>query len=352
MTAPSTLAFSRVETDVLKGLAILGMFVHHLFALPGLIRPPAEYLPLLPGMPLEYMLGRYGKVVVAIFLMISGYGLARAALAGAPGGLRRVLARLLQFAGVFWFCFAVLVPIGALFFSDRLFEGTPRYALDPYRLVPNALMLRHDYNYEWWFTEAYALVLLASPVLLALALARRMVWAVPVSLGLFGLGAVMDMLRLDPEPLSLSAGLIWQFPFVMGALIARHGDRVALTAPRAAGAAVLLGAMTLVVEAMAPFAMTPALILSAPLSAVLWIWAARHMGRMTRPLAALGALSLPLWLIHSFFAYYFLQTFIYAPRLSLLVMANLLACSVATAWGLEWLRRAMLRGVAVARRPA
>lgn len=326
---------TRAEAERIKGAAILLMFVHHLFGLPGLIDPPAGYVGIIPGLPLEYWLGRYGKVCVAVFLFLSGYGLA----AKGPEPLRATLRRILRFMGVYWAYFAVFVPIGAVFFGDLLLNGTPRYAITPYRLITSLLTVRTEYNFEWWYAETYLLLLmLAGPLL---ALATRPLLAIGGSLLAFGVGAALDVARIDTPLVSVSNLLIWQLPFVAGMLGQRAG--VEVTARRAAGAAAALLVGFALVEVAVPFAMTPYVLITVPLTMVWLVWAVRHIGRAGEVLAWLGGLSLQLWLVHTFFCYYFAQPFIYAPRLSVLVLANLLLCSLAAVLVIEALRKRALR---------
>lgn len=338
MTRAAASRITLQESLALKGLAVLLMFAHHLFGLPSLIRPPAEVVPLIPGVPLEYLLGRYGKVVVALFLFLTGYGLALKAGVSLGDQLRR----LWRFVARFWFYFAIFVPIGILFFPEVELRGEPRYSADLYRLVTNALMLRHDYNYEWWFTEPYVMILLAAPLILR-AVARAPRAALLVSVLAFGFGAVMDMRRLDPPLVSVSAGLIWQIPFVMGALAVRWPNALSVTAAAGLVSGLALVVLVLTVDSLAPAMMTPALIMTTPLTVVFWLWALRRLPRTQVPLAWLGGVTLPMWLVHSFYCYYFAQPLIYAPKLSVLVFLTLLATSLATVLPLEAIRRRLFK---------
>ncbi|MBY6003753.1 acyltransferase [Salipiger bermudensis] len=317
---------------ILKGLAVLLMFAHHLFGLPTLIHPPAAYVSTVPGLPLDYMIGRYGKVCVALFLLLTGYGLAASGAVDRAATLRRVR----RFFMAYWVYFALLIGIGAVFFGDVMTGRGPRFSVEPVRLVTNALALRHDYAYEWWFAEVYLLLLLLSPFLVPLG--RRPGALLASCLLAFVAGAALDVAGLRLPVLTPANLLIWQLPFVFGVVLATQDlprMRAALTPLRAA---ILLVAGTVAVELAAPKAMTPWLILSCPASLILLH---RLIGLRRAPTAALafiGQRALPLWLVHPFLCYYFAQPLVYAPRWAPLVFLWLLILTLAIVLPVEALR--------------
>lgn len=306
---------SRAETRTLQGLAVLLMIVHHAFGLPGLIDLPATYIGLIPGVPFEEYLGRYAKVCVALFLMISGYGLTRQNGPWWPKTRRRVWA----FFRVYWVWFVVLVGIGALFFADVQGHDGPRFSTDPTRLVTNAFALRHDYAYEWWFAEVYLVLLVLAPAICRLG---RWPWLLLAgAVAAFCLGAALDVLRFKTPVFSLSNLLIWQLPFVCGVLLAQ-GTGPARRLPPAWLSGFVVGLGFLAVELLAPRAQTPWLIVSSPLSFVALTAVLRLLPRAgARCLDILADRALSLWLVHPFLVYYFAQPLIYAPLWAPIVLA-------------------------------
>lgn len=72
------LEFTKEHTLVAKSIAIILMFIHHLFAFPN---RGGIYFTVLPifeigGKNIEYHLAIYGKICVAMYLFLSGYGMA------------------------------------------------------------------------------------------------------------------------------------------------------------------------------------------------------------------------------------------------------------------------------------
>lgn len=337
----SGFAISRAQSDRLKGAAILLMMAHHLFGLPTLIEPPNAYMPLIPGLPFEYWIGRFGKICVAMFLLLSGYGFA----VGAQGRSMGYFAgKAWRFLLAYWPYFLLAFAAGHLFFQERMANGNLRFPTDPLDIALNALALKNTMAFEWWFAETYMLLVLATGSLLWAARWRLALLA--GSGAAFVAGSVMDMARFDTPVVSIANLLIWQLPWVIGIVLAR--PLPALVASILTTSKVVAGLLLSVVlgfalvERFAGFAMTPFLIVAAPVvvvaSATLW-----RQPRSGGALQWLGSYTLGLWLVHPFFCYYFFQTQIYAPRLSPLVFAAVLAASLAVVLPVEWLRKVAAR---------
>ena len=329
-------AISRGASAWLKGIAILLMLAHHLFGLPSLIEPPNAYVPLLPGMPLEYWIGRYGKICVGMFLLVSGYGLA---VGGRGQNWRWFAVRAWRFLLAYWPYFMLAFTIGSLFFQERMANGNLRFPADPVGIALNALTLKNTMAFEWWFAETYLLLVLLTPLLLRVA-GRRAALLVGSTL-LFAAGSAMDLAKIDLPVVSLSNLLIWQLPWVIGMLLAGSLPewlaRLLASRPLAwlALAAMLTGFA--VVQRFAGFAMTPFLIVASPVFAVALVTlTGQHERRGV--VRWLGGYTLGLWLVHPFFCYYFFQSAIYAPRWSPLVFAALLLASLAVVLLVQGLR--------------
>ena len=328
----------------IKGLAILLMIAHHAFGLPGLIAPENTPAEVIPGLPLAYWIGRFGKICVALFLFLSGYGFAMRMKDGAAPRWGYFAGKAWHFLLAYWPYFLLALVIGNLFFQQRLPSGNLRFPADPVNIVLNALTLRYHMAYEWWFAQTYLLlVLLARPLLQA---SKRPLVLLLASLAGFALGAVLDVIKLDPTPISFANLLIWQLPFVCGVLAARWEVPVpalvgARTAAWLALAAVLAGFA--LAEWIAPAAMTPYLILATPafMIALVTLWGGAD-NRATALLGWLGGLTLGLWLVHPFLCYYFAQDWIYAPHWAPLVFAFLLAASLAVVVPVEWVMRKVM----------
>jgi len=334
-------AISREASAWIKGVAILLMLAHHLFGLPSLIEPPNAFTPLIPGVPLEYWIGRFGKICVGLFLLVSGYGFA---VGGSGQGVRWFASRAWRFLLAYWPYFLLAYTIGSLFFQERMANGNLRFPVDIVGIALNALTLKNTMAFEWWFAETYLLLVLLTPLLLRAAGHRSAMLA--GSAVLFAVGSAMDLAKIDLPVVSLSNLLIWQLPWVMGMLLggplpARMAE--ALISPTL-GWAALAGMLAgfAVVERFAGFAMTPFLILASPVFAVALVTLTGAHKR-PGPVRWLGGYTLGLWLVHPFFCYYFFQSEIYAPGWSALVFGALLFASLGVVLLVELLRNSAAR---------
>lgn len=69
--------FSKSDTRVIKAVAILLILEHHLFFFPERLPGDITYLSLFKiyGKSIEYYIGAFALVAVAVFLTLSGYGM-------------------------------------------------------------------------------------------------------------------------------------------------------------------------------------------------------------------------------------------------------------------------------------
>lgn len=111
--------FTRTDTKVIKGVAVLLMLMHHLFYFPD-NRPYSmpevrQNLPNFMGQGLETMLGIFGVICVPIFFFLAGYGLY---LQTRRDGFRWKSAswRCIRSIGRF---FSSLSPLGSCFSATR-----------------------------------------------------------------------------------------------------------------------------------------------------------------------------------------------------------------------------------------
>lgn len=319
------------DSSYLKGVAILLMLWHHLFAFPERLGPGVAWQPVWPGVPVEQQLALFGKICVPMFLFLSGYGLARSQR-------QDYLRRALHFIGTCWFYFAVFVPIGLIWFADqRMFEGDAlRFVSDGRRLLSNLFFINTTYNGEWWFGRLY-LELMLVLVLLGRWRSRGLVALLGLSLLAFAAGVE---LRGAPGSLAHLTGelLLWQWPFALGWLSARH-DLGWLHTPRR----IMLLIWALLCGGLYLFGGIPGLIVAVPFFVLLLLGLPKLPD--SGVLQLLGRYSSPMWLVHSFFCYYYAQPLVYAPGNPLLVLLLLTLFSLGSAMVLEHLRLALLRPV-------
>lgn len=327
----------------IKGILILMMVVHHVLGFPYQMSFFAEgMIPVFPA-SLEQFAGTLGKVCVPIYLMLSGYGFS----ARGRTDFRYYLDKTSRTFGVFWFYFAIFVPIGLIWFRDVRFfyaEGY-RYRADALQILGDAFAVTNRFNDTWWFLRSYLVLTLAGGILVRVAHRSPPLLAAG-SAALFALS-----MRLFPDPShapqdALLGVLFWQFPFVLGILLERHAaGRVSpFRTPGDLGAAFVVSLVALS-GALLHLRMTWQIWASLP---VLLAMAAvlPRLRRLQGVLAFLGRHNQPIWLVHAFFCYYYWQPQMLLVRHSLLVVAFVFLASLATSIACEPLRNGIGRFLA------
>lgn len=156
----SATTFSREDTKLVKGFAILLMLYHHLFAFSDRIQDGNSYIPLLTFTSVNSaeLVGLFGKMCVALFLFLGGYGTwmsyqAKRARLAAGGNVDEVqtnrllsdftLAKVKSLYIPYLKVFAIVVPI-SIALDD------PRVQASLSALFWNITGLQITYNGEWW----------------------------------------------------------------------------------------------------------------------------------------------------------------------------------------------------------
>lgn len=158
-TKSNSVVLTKDYSNMMKGVAVLMMIVHHLWGFP--CRIPGLHI-----LHIEEQMGIASKICVSIFMFLSGYGLY---YTFKRNGSVHVVKRLKGIYERFWKIFFIFVPLGFLFF-DRSFH------LQEFLL--NLFCLDYSYNLEWWFMGTYIELLLLLPLVLRLDTKRYFLIAV------------------------------------------------------------------------------------------------------------------------------------------------------------------------------
>ncbi len=165
---------SREQSAVLRGLAILMMIYHHIFATPELYG--LEYFSVLRfgEVNVELYLAWFCKIALGIYLFVSGYGMyyvlkKRSVKDPAEetfavyllGCYRQSFAKLGRLYAQYWY--ALVVSMAVIFLLD---PDAPVFSLREFLL--NMLGISNSYNATWWYILQYVKMLLLLPLVAAL----------------------------------------------------------------------------------------------------------------------------------------------------------------------------------------
>lgn len=334
--------FTRRDTKIIKGIAICLMLYHHLFAFPERATEYGENFVSLfywGETNLSVCLGAFGKICVPLFTLLSGYGCYMASLreSDAHALVRRHIAGLYK---SFWMVFFVCLPV-------LVYKRLGMRSLLLREIIYNFLGLSVSFNEEWWFVLPFAVLLVLFPSIkrfierknasvyidffYLVALNTVIVYIIPAAMEtrLFSsLGETVFWARAE-EVLEILPAYITGCIFARWDILTRVKSRLGA---RPLWCLAALGGM-LAVFVVRPYNrlyydFVNAGVFTLCLTVLLPLKPMKYIGYA---LEKLGEESTFIWLIHTFFCYYWLQHLVYLPKYSPLIFLWLLAMSYAAA---------------------
>lgn len=327
---------SREQSAVLRGIAILMMIYHHVFATPEIYG--LEYFSVLQfgGINLERYVAWFFKIALGLYLFVSGYGMfyvfkkrpvkdpAKESFAGyLLGCYRQSIAKLGRLYAQYWYALVVSMALVFLFDPDA-----PVFSLKEFLL--NMLGVSNSYNATWWYILQYVKMLLLLPMVAALFYKftdraqekkKWMFYAVVAAAALLCLAgayfwnpALMELIVKAAHGLRISFTLV----FIVGYLAARFSvyQRIAgmkIFGEGVSGQAVSERKMLLAGVAALTFSVIVRVLLSddpayakmdfliVPVFIFGVLTVLKRLPRLSAVLRFFGGLSTYMWLIHIFF---------------------------------------------------
>lgn len=332
--------FTRKDTKILKGVAICFMLYHHLFAFPERVMAGSFVsLYYFGDTNLSVCLGAFGRICVPMFTFLSGYGcyMAAAKTDDMAGLVRR---RLWGHYKTFWMVFFVCLP--GLIYTHRAMRSTLLY-----ELIYHSLGLHTSFNDEWWFVLPFALLLVLFPAVkrflerpraalytdlfLLVVLNTVIVYVIPaaVEAPVFSDAAQTTFWKHTEELLEILpayiTGCIFARYDILSRVKARFGGRLL---PCLAALAVMIAVFFIRSVNRDYYDFINAAVFILALTVLLPLKPAQWLGRVFEKLGEESAL---MWLIHTFFCYYWFQRLVYAPRYSPLIFILLTILSFGAA---------------------
>ncbi len=332
--------FTRRDTKIMKGVAILLMICHHTFSFADRLNG-VGYVSLfsLFGYPFAAYFGHFCRVCLYIFTLLGGYGayISASKTEDLSDMTRRHLFSLYT---SYWKIFAICVP---LYFLAGL--GPKEHAVQD--VVYSFLGMRFSFCQEWWFVLPFALLTVtfpftkrfidrknASPFVdcLAILLINAFIFYI--------LPRIMEL----PLFLPLSKTMLWALTkatlgvlpsYMLGCVFAKYGvlsavkERFGGRAVYCAAALVVLGAAVY----MHTFNWEYYDFINAALVVLclLVIFQLKWLRLPTLVLEKLGEESTSMWLLHTVLAYHLAQRLVFLPHYAPLIFAWLTALCYAGA---------------------
>lgn len=350
----NTYKFTNDDTLAIKALGIMLMLAHHLFAFPQKLINGASYNSLYitsNDFNIEYYFGDFGKLCVALFMMLAGYGMycsyAARKDAAADSSDKSVfnsliIRRVKNVYTKYWQIFIIFIPIGIIL-------GAPNIEPTIGNIVKNFFAIETNFNGEWWFFTIYLLMLFVFPVAVRLLDRKHanpwtdILWVIIANE--FFNTAVVTFLNTNEYTKSFYSTYFTQkmililvmFPmFFAGCYLAKY-DIIAKI--RACFSTSFSAKLTGIVILAVIFILRKNWPMRASwgwdkldfvYACVFTIACALILDGLTpirKGLAFIGRQSTGMWLIHSFFCYYYWQQFTYATKNPILIYIILFVVS-------------------------
>lgn len=362
--------FTREDTKVMKGVAILLMLIHHLWAYPDRIAGGSlKYIFTIFGQSSITYVGLFGQICVSLFFFLGGYGIYISCknkefdIVGKVKGLYVSL----------WKVFLIFIPVAFIFFSDQIAYCKDeliwsRYdSFDWSECLNNFFGLSNTYNGEWWFFTSYLYAIISFPFL------RKVCdkYAVSVNAALIVVFCIfvtniapvlsnLEVLGTLNNNYLYRAYICQSAPYIScfwAGMVAAKGDLLLRLQRTMAQHRVLNPIFDILIWFAVIYLRNSLLgtvmdMVYVPLLIVASLDLLNYVGIIKKLFLKLGAESTNMWLIHTFLCYYFYEAvrIIVAPRwavlsLLLLVIVTYLISRCVTAfwkvvgWGWEKVRK-------------
>lgn len=328
--------FTRRDTKILKGIAICMMLCHHLFTFPDkLVGVSFVSLPFIEGMSFAARAGEFGKICVAIFTLLGGYGAYISAANSQKTDAELTGRHLVRLYTAFWQVFIIAVPVSLLL-------GKPHGSPFLEDLIYSFLGLRFSYCSEWWFITPFAAVTILFPLVRRFVDRRNgfftssLLWLACFSAFLYYL--LPSIMRATLFEFSQTFFWIESYTtmtllpaYAMGCLLAKYDllSRFKALCLRARRVFSLPGALAVLAVLFYMHIYTWQLydfVNSALFICCALVLLSTRLGHLIAPLfEKLGEESTTMWLTHTLLCYHWLQPLVYAPKYAPLIFVWLVA---------------------------
>ncbi|WP_294346419.1 acyltransferase [uncultured Clostridium sp.] len=336
---------SKEDTKVMKGVALWMMFAHHLFPFQDRIAPGNEFLPLIKigSTNLAYIIGHAGKLCVAIYLFLSGYGLYFTIIKNGRFSIGDVFKRLKKLYINYWVILFIFVPIGFAMgvkvFNMKEFMG-------------NFFAYKLTYNGEWWFLKLYIQLIIVFPIMNKIICKNP--WVSFAIIFIFSrLGETVTLVvNANPNLVFLNSNdiyldfislLHWQPIFFMGCLFAKFNlfnemNKI-FKKIKLHNRLVYIAILVLIVAIRFKMAdLTFKSMRYDYLFAPIYVYVTINILKgknIRRIFVFLGNHSTNMWLTHSFLCYQYIQSIVYRPKLPILIMVWLTILLIPISFGIN-----------------
>ncbi len=344
-------SFTKEHTEIIKGIAILLMLFHHLFGFPEWYTAEVSYIGLpLRAHTLEYAIGQLGHICVSLFAFITGYGMFFSYKKG--GIIKKSCKKGISFLVGYWLIlFGIAIPV-------NLALGKTDITLK--LILENMFTYDHTLVSFAWYVRFYLAMLITLPIFYFMLTDKAYI-SIPAFL-LIPFGANYLLSTVSGTSFLIVKGVyfsmeyfLWITPALMGLCFARYGlfEKIGnlFACLKKGEIFVCTGLMLVLMYLRAYKEDTIGVIFSldciyAPAFIFLACKISDILPRFSNSfLKLMGKHSANIWFIHSlfFFRTAELMKYAYAPRVSILIVAWVIALCLILSTALTYVSDLILK---------
>lgn len=331
---PKRTFLEKSDSKKVYGLAILLMLFHHLFCDPQRIF--FEYVSFFPKSWIV-QLSWFGRICIGLYAFISGYGMQVSTATIKIDRISSLIKQQYLYVFIIAKKFFIKYWIVCVCFVLPFFILTRTFPIKD--IIFLILGLSEKYNAEWWYIKNYLIILMLFPLLKAQewyvdqkkygVVLKILLWGIWVSFFFL----IFVFVKIIFFHSISNKYFFYSLIFIEGFLFSKYRlfEKVSIYASSNAFSILLLVAIVtgrLIVAKDATYKNGD--IVFAPLLIYSFICLSKKFQKnvFLKYLEKLGNHSTYMWLTHTFFAYYYFQWLIFAPREALLIFLWLIAISV------------------------
>lgn len=324
---------TKQESKNIYGLAILLMLYHHLFGIPE--RLGGEYFSLLGfkvygGISLERRIAWFGKICVALYVFVSGYGLC---VSFEDGKCRDILSdykkigkRYLRFIRKVGLVYIIFIPLGILIGKQK-FNSFLEF-------LWCMVWPKSSINGEWWYVNTYSIFLILFPLLNAIF--KEYKKKVIIYRFIFWGGFCISLLLF--RSIAGAPSLVYLAIFIEGYIIAKF--EIFKRVDKIIGSLKIIPIVVLMFSTIARFMLANSVAYNNAdiILIAFFVYGFTRTIRITGVpviLGILGKYSMYMWLVHTFLCYYYFREFFVYSKVSTLMYIQLIMGSFLIAYGLS-----------------